>query len=225
MKYLFHPFLLIGLLSSLVGCAPEPFVRPPLPPLKTLDAEAMRQSFLNSLPKHKVTFDETVIIVPPFHDPISALGELVIDRPADKFQLVGLDHFGVTLLQLSGDSHGTTIDYAVPELLEHKNVLLAIGEDIRRMFFDLVPLETANVEFKDNAAWYSEKTSEGTLVYELGGDPTVLVQKYLDGFWGPAWRVRYYQYVSSSGSLYPFGVVMDNNKYHYRAIVKNRAMQ
>ena len=185
----------------------------------------MRQSFLRSLPNRKVTFDDTVIIEPPFHDSISALGELVIDRQAGTFQLVGLDHLGVTLLQISGDSHGSTVDYAVPELIEHKDLLIAMGQDIWRMFFDLVPTKTAKVEFADNAAWYSEDTPGGTLIYELGGNPVVLVQKYLDGFFGAVWRVRYYQYASSDGSLYPYGIVMDNSRYHYRIIVKNRAMQ
>ncbi len=60
------------------------------------------------------------------------------------------------------------------------------------------------------------------MVYDLGGDPPILLDKRLVGCFGTIWRVRYFQYASSGGSLYPRGIVMDNGQYHYRIIVKNR---
>jgi hypothetical protein len=50
----------------------------------------------------------------------------------------------------------------------------------------------------------------------------VLLEKRLEGFWGTIWRVRYYRYAPESGGLYPRGIVMDNERFHYRIIVKNR---
>jgi len=54
-------------------------------------------------------------------------------------------------------------------------------------------------------------------------DPAVLLQKQLDGFFGPTWRVRYYDYrPGDGGRLFPHGIVMDNFQFHYRIIIKNR---
>jgi hypothetical protein len=184
----------------------------------------MRRSYLDSLPKGKVVYDVSIIVEPPLHDSISALGELVVDRSADTFQFVALDHLGVTLLQISGDRNGSSVDYAVPELAEHKELLDALGHEIRGMYFDLVPSPMAQPDISENAVWYSDKTPEGTVQYELAGQPTVLLEKRLDGFLGPLWRMRYYQYTRTPLGVYPYGIVMDNDRYHYRIIVKNRAM-
>jgi hypothetical protein len=72
---------------------------------------------------------------------------------------------------------------------------------------------------------FYENTPEGKLVYEFGGQPTVLLEKRLDGAFGPIWRVRYYEYATATTWLYPRGIVMENNRFNYRIIVKNREWQ
>ena len=213
------------LLSLAGGCAPEPFTRGPLPPLNDPNPLAVRESFLHALRDRPVTFDETVIIQAPFHEKLAALGELVVDRHADRFELVGLTLVGVTLFKIRGDEHGSTVDFAVPQLMEHQNLLLAMGQDIRRMYFDLVPIETAQVKIKKTRVVFSQNTKDGKLVFEFGGEPAVLLDKHLEGVFGAKWRARYYLYASSAPVLYPYGIVMDNNQFHYRIIVKNRAMR
>jgi hypothetical protein len=212
-------------LALVVGCAAEPFTRAPLPPLNDPNPRTIPDRFLRSLPNRRFALDDTVIIQAPFRQDVAVLGELVVDRSADRFELVGLNHLAVTLFKLGGDHQHATIDFAVPELTEHRDLLLDMGQDIRRMYFDLVPGETAVLNIGKTTAQFSENTPEGRLVYEFGGEPAVLLDKHLDGVWGTIWRVTYYQYTSPLEGLYPRGVVMDNNQYHYRIIVKNRAMQ
>jgi hypothetical protein len=53
----------------------------------------------------------------------------------------------------------------------------------------------------------------------------VLLEKRFAGWLGTIWRVRYFDYAISNGSLYPRGVVMDNAQYHYRIVIKNRQWQ
>jgi hypothetical protein len=220
-------FQWLGLLliaAWITGCSAEPFERPPLPVLNNPNPAAMRESFARSLAE-RFTSDDTIIIHAPFHD-MTVLGVLQVDRAAGKFELVGLNPVGVELFHLSGDSDGTKIHSALPPLMKQQDVLLSIGQDIRRMYFDLVPNGSADV--RSTVVQYSKKTAEGTIVYELGSEPTVLLEKYLDGCFGPTWRVRYYQYEAATGvagGLYPRGIVMDNAHYHYRIIVKNRDWQ
>ena len=203
------------------GCAAEPFERGALPILSDPNPAAMRESFAHSLAE-RFTSDDTIIIHAPFHD-MTVLGVLQVDRAAGKFELVGLNPMGVELFHLSGDSDGTKIRSALGPLMKQQDVLLSIGQDIRRMYFDLTPDGSADVG--STVVRYSKKSAEGTIVYELGGEPAVLLEKYLDGCFGPTWRVRYYQYTKTAGGLYPRGIVMDNAHYHYRIIVKNRDWQ
>jgi hypothetical protein len=206
---------------GMAGCSAEPFAQPTLPILNDPNPAAMRESFARSLAE-RFTSDDTIIIHAPFHD-MTVLGVLQLDRAGGKFELVGLNPVGVELFHLSGDSEGTRIRSALPPLMKQQDVLLSIGQDIRRMYFDLVPDGSADV--RSTVVQYSKKSAEGTIVYELGGEPTVLLEKYVDGCFGPTWRVRYYQYKAGAGGLYPRGIVMDNAHYHYRIIVKNRDWQ
>jgi hypothetical protein len=212
---------LILLPAILMGCAAEPFTRPPLPRLKNPNPGAIRVQLAHSLPD-RFTSDDTVIIQIPFHNDLAVLGVLRVDRPAGTFELVGLNQLGVKLFHVAGDSHGDMIRYAVPPLMEHKDLLMAIAEDIRRMFLDLVPTSAAETDTDSTTIEYSEETPQGKMVYEVGDSPPILLEKRLTGFFGTKWRVRYYRYHSFSSTLYPRGIVMDNGHYHYRIIVKNR---
>jgi hypothetical protein len=209
------PWCIVLLLVT--ACAPEPFKREPLPTLQNPDPNSIREAFAKSLPPRFVS-DDTIIVHAPFHDDFAFLGVLRVDRQKGTFELAGLNHVGIKLFDLSGDSSGTTINSAVPPLMEHKDILLAMGADIRRMFFDLAPdpddkstIERSEVKFK-----------HGKLIRKLGGTPVILLEKREDGFFGPAWRVQYFRYTSDAGRLYPRGLVMDNGQYHYRIVVKNR---
>ncbi len=207
----------------LAGCAAEPFERPPLPVLDNPNPAAMRANFAHAL-ANKFTSDDTIVIDAPFHK-MTILGVLEVDRKAGTFELVGLNPMGVELFHLSGEGGGTKIQSALPPLMEQKEVLLSIGQDIRRMYFDLVPSEQAAVDVHSTFVRLTEKESEGSIEYEMGGEPTVLLGRQLAGCFGATWRVRYYQYAAKNGGLYPRGIVMDNAHYHYRIIVKNRDWQ
>ncbi len=208
-------------LAILTGCTVEPFTRAPLPPLKNPNPQNIRTALAQTLPD-KFTSDDTVIIQAPFRNDLAVLGVLRVNRPAGTFELVGLNQLGVKLFHLAGDSHGDTIRFAVPPLMTHKDLLLAVAEDIRRMFFNVVPDSAAETDIGPTSIEFTEKTPQGEIVYEVGGDPPILLDKRLVGFFGTIWHVGYFKYATSSNTLYPRGIVMDNSRYHYRIIVKNR---
>jgi hypothetical protein len=213
------------LLLLLAGCASEPFAREPLPKLQSPDPAAMHQRFEQSIPP-KFISDDTVIIHAPFHDDMAILGVLRVDRPANTFELVGLNQLGVKLFDLVGDAGGTTtIRFALPPLMKQQQVLVSIGNDIRRMFFNLLPAPDAKITFESTDVKFKQPSPEGKLVFKIGADPPVLLEKRVDGFFGAPWRVRYYRYASQDGRLYPRGLVMDNGKFHYRIVVKNRDVE
>jgi len=212
------------LLAVVGGCAKLPFAAEPLPTLVNPDPATMRDSFARGLP-NRFTTDDTIIIHAPFHDDLAVLGVLRVDRPAGTFELIALNHLGIKLFDLSGDREKVSIGYLLPPLMGLKDVLMWIGRDIGRMYLDVVPSEGAKVEIGSNEILFIDKESAGTVVYEFGGDPAVLREKWQKGFFGTPWDVRYFQYSTQFGGLYPRGVVMDNGRYHYRIIVKNRDVE
>jgi len=205
----------------LTGCRSDPFQRPPLPALHNPDPAQIRESFSHATPDH-FTSDDTVIIQAPFRDDMAVLGVLNVDRNAGTFELYGLNHLGVQFFHLGGDPSKIEIRFAVPPLMEQKEVLLSMARDTRSMYLDLNPPPNSNTSIGRTEVIYASKTADGTLSYEFGGEPTVLLEKRLDSFWGNKWRVRYFDYRPQDGKLFPRGIVMDNGHYHYRIIIKNR---
>jgi len=211
------------LLFGALGCAPEPFARGPLPVLRAPDATVMRDQVARTIPGNFIT-DDTVIIHAPFHD-IAVLGVVRIDRSAGTFELVGLTQLGVQLFAVGGDQKTIVVRFAIPPLDQQHDLLVSIGQDVRRMYFDLLPSPTAKVEPRRTFVRFSERNEAGTLIYEIGGEPTVLLEKRQAGMFGTLWRVRYFDYTPVPGGLYPRGIVMDNSRYFYRIVVKNRDWQ
>jgi len=212
----------ILLLVPLIGgCAGEPFIREPLPVVRHPDSNALRDAFARTVSNRFIS-DDTVIIQAPFRNDLAVLGVLRVDRVAGTFELVALNHLGVKLFDLKGDRGGTSVRFAIGPLMKQQEVLLAIGEDIRRMYFDLVPSQPAVAQIERTDVKFTQTDHGGRLVYVFGGQPGILLEKRSIGFFGVVWRVRYYRYESQGASLYPRGIVMDNSWFHYRIIVKNR---
>ena len=207
--------------SFLGGCAPEPFPPPQLPKLVSPDSVSIVEQFRRETPR-QFSSNDTVIIQAPFHDDMVILGVLEVDRDAGKFELFGLSLSGIKLFHLKGDAKNVSIDSALPPLMQKKDILLAMGRDIYRMYFDLIPSGHEKLILWDRNVIRYYKPGEEDVICEFGSSPTVLLSKYLDGFFGYVWRVRYFDYQPQGGFLYPHGIVMDNSQLHYRIIVKNR---
>ena len=214
-------FLIAIVFACLGGCVSEPFSRSPLPILSHPDPSAMRDSFARTIPD-RFTSDDTVIIRAPFHDDLAVLGVLNVDRAAGTYELYGLNPLGVEFFHVGGDRHGPAIRSAIPPLMAHQDLLLSIAVDIERMYFDLLPENDSRTGIESTRVIFSRKLKDGKLVKEFGDEPAVLLEKHLDGLFGPIWRVRYYEYRPANGMRYPHEIVMDNSRYHYQIIVKNR---
>jgi hypothetical protein len=210
-------------LFAAIGCAPEPFTRGPLPALHAPDAKAMREQFAATIPNSFIT-DDTVIIHAPFHD-IAVLSVVRIDRSAGTFELVGLNQLGVQLFAVGGDQKTIVVRFAIPPLDQQHELLVSIAQDVRRMYFDLLPSPDAKVEPRRTYVRFSQRNDAGTLIHEMGGEPAVLLEKRQAGILGTIWRVQYFDYTPVAGGLYPRGIVLDNSRFFYRIVVKNRKWQ
>jgi len=186
------------------------------------DPQSIRDQFPQLLPD-PFTSDDTVILQAPFRDDLAVLGVLNVNRTAGTFELYGLNQMGVQYFHVGGDRNTVAVRDALPPLMEHKEILISMAHDIQRIYFDPSPAANSTVDITPTEVIFSQHTSDGTLVYDFGMQPTVLLQKQLTHFFGATWRVRYYDYhPGEAGKLFPRGIVMDNFQFHYRIIIKNR---
>lgn len=204
-----------------VGCSALPFTRGMLPKLDHPDPAKIIEQQTAGLPV-KFTSEDTVSIDTLFKD-VAILGYLRMDRQSRTFDLMGMNHVGIQLFLLSVEGDNTQIKSAIGPLQKHPELLHGLANDIRRIYFDLVPNAHFNVNVKPDKVCYAGKLSGTKIKYEFGDAPTVLLTKSQPGLFGPSWVVNYFDYEHRNGQFFAKNIVMDNHQLHYRIVIKNRA--
>jgi hypothetical protein len=208
--------------AGIAGCQSDPFPRPALPWLNHPNPAAIRDNFPRSIPD-EFTSDDTLVLQFPFNIQFAMLGVLNVNRPADTFEFYALNQAGVAYFHLSGDRGHFAVREALGPWLEHKDILLCIAEDIHNAYLAPVPKPDAHVQIKPTLVRFDQKAPGGYLLYDFGGQPILLLQKQLAGFFGPLWTARYYEYrPNDKGQLFPRGIVIDDSRFFYRLIIRNR---
>ncbi len=214
--------LMLGM-TLLAGCASVPFAAVPTPLLHDPDPTAMRSAWSASLPT-RFTTEDTVIIEFPGNS-MAFLGFLRIDRATGTFDVQGMNHLGLRAFLISGDPRKTEVRFAAPPLAENPKVLESIAQDIRHMYFDLVPDQTARVRVGARSVRYTEARPGAEIEFVMGGADGVLLEKRLTRWIWPVWRVRFYEYAPTVEGVFPRGIVLDNARFHYRIVVKSRSLR
>lgn len=151
---------------------------------------------------------------------MSALGCTEVDATAGTFSAVALTPMGMKLFEIRGDEAGLESAFVAPEISGEMDPIGTIGEDIRRVYMDLLPDEATVYEEREDSVVFSRQAEDGRLDYVLGGAPVVLVQKRLLDERGTVWGVTYHEYVERDGKLYPGGIVLRHHRYGYRLIIR-----
>ncbi len=210
-------------MTLLAGCASVPFVDVPTPVLHDPDPAAIRSAWSASLPT-RLTTEDTVLIEFPGNS-LAFLGFLRIDRAAGTFEVQGMNHMGWRAFLISGNQRKTEVLFAAPPLAEQPKVLQSIAHDIRCMYFDLVPDQAARVRIGARSVRYTEHRPDADIEFVMGGADGVLLEKRLTHWIWPVWRVRFYEYTPTLEGVFPRGMVLDNARFHYRIVVKNRSLR
>ena len=219
-----HSVLIIMLGATLLtGCASVPFIAVPTPVLHEPDPAAMRSAWSANLPTRFTTEDTVVMEFPGYS--MALLGFLRVDRAAGTFKVQGMNHMGWRAFLISGTLSETEVLFAVSPLAKRPKVLQSIAQGIRHMYFNLVPDEEALVRVDARSVRYTENRPGANLEFVMGGADGVLLEKRLRGWTGPVWRVRYYEYAPLVEGVFPRGIVLDNARFHYRIVVKNRSVR
>ena len=216
----------ITVAAAVLGCGggcSEPFQREPLQTLGTVRPPELLQTAQRNVPP-RMTSEDRVIIQSLIGDQ-AIMGVVNVNRTTGTFELAGLNHMGLVLFDVSGDRRRTTIKSAIPPLDKMPQVLHALARDIRNIYLDPVPHDAADANASSKSVCYHQTTPQGTIHYELAAPDGRLIEKRLTSTGRTLWRIRYYGYTAKSGVIHAGGIVLDNNTYHYRVVIRNRSWQ
>ncbi len=173
---------------------------------------------------------ENTIIFRFFRNEIAALGYARVDREAGSFEIVCVNHMGVMLFHIAGDEDGNHLRYAMPEFKEHPEFVDALGEDVRRVYFDLSPAEPAGARLRRDRITYRRDRNGTSDRFVFGGEENLLIEKSERTRWRTLWKVNYYEYFQVSGDerqdyVFPRGIMLHNRRYRYRLIIRTRSVE
>jgi len=210
-------FLLIA-----AGCAPIPFQKTAPAPLAAADAPTVLERFKARMPD---SFQLLTTVVFEYNwRTFAGIGTVQIHYVDQTFRVACMNPMGVKLFELSGDRGSVTTQYSIADFSKYGNVSAAVGSDIRKIYFDLVPGPGATVCTRTYRHVYRQPSGEGTLEYVFAGSAGDLIEKNYYGDDGIVWRVSYYEYRDQDGKRWPQGIVLMHYQYGYRLTIRQKEL-
>ncbi len=211
---------LVALLSA--ACAGVPFDPVERVPVGDVDPGVVRTRFAAAVPRSFELLNTVVFRI--YGREISAMGAVAVDVERGEFELACMTPVGVKLFEVSGDATGIRSRFSLEGFLDQyadaDQVAMAVGGDVRTIYFDLVPPPDAAVEVCRDVIVFAHSTPAGQVECEFAGRDLLLVEKRLVAPDGETTRVRFYDYAWHGGHAFARGVVLDNGRYGYRLIVR-----
>lgn len=213
-----RPVLLFMLMLVAAGCGSIPFQETVFVPFGSEDPRILVERFQQGTPASYRLLN-TVVFEYNWRK-FSGIGLVDIDARNKLFKIVCLNPMGVKLFELSGDQSRTTTHYAIAALATRGDVATAVGNDIRRIYFDPVPAPEARIWKGKYKISFRQPSGPGSLEYVFAGEGGYLIEKkyFEDG--GLVWKASYYEYRDREGKCFPQGIVFLNYQFGYRLIVK-----
>ena len=203
----------------LAGCSAVPFQETAPVSMEGVDPAALLARFRDAVPERFRTMSSVVFEFAGKR--VAALGVTEVDLAAGTFTSVAMNPMGVKLFELSGAPDGATSGFLIEAVAQgRKGAAQAIGDDIRRVYFGLLPGPGAKPERSRDRISFRTKAGAGTLVHVFAGADGFLVEKDLIEDGETVWKVRYYEYRMDRGKAYPRGIVLDNVRRGYRLIIR-----
>ncbi len=217
--------LLAGVLAAfLAGCASTaPFKETAFVPLDLVDPQAVVERFRSGNADSFQLLNSIVFEYTWFS--FAGIGYLEINTADRSYKVACMNHMGVKLFEVTGNKDGVLSQSAIGPLADKGDIGRAVGDDIMRVYFDLVPSARARLARKKDRLVFRQPSGEGALEYVFAGEPTDLRTKtyYEDN--RAVWRVSYYDYQPQDGKKFPLGIVLRNYQHGYRLVVRQKELR
>lgn len=207
---------LIALYS--VGCSSIPFKSVTCVSLEAVDPATTREQFALSLPSNFQLVN--TISFQYRHKSLSAIGYSAVDTEKKSFSVTAVNPMGITLFALTGDADHAEFNFVLAEFNRQADFAGAIADDIRRIYFDLVPAPKAEVQKRKYEIVFRQPSARGSLEYIFAGADNVLIEKHYYEKKRRVWSVFYYEYLQKNEKLYPAGIILKHHKYKYKLILR-----
>jgi outer membrane biogenesis lipoprotein LolB len=202
------------------GCATVPFQKTELTPLAEEDPRNLVERFQA---RNADSFQLLTSVVFEYNwRKFSGLGYVDINARDRAFKVVCLNPLGVKLFEFSGDRNGVVTHYSIADFSKYGDVAAVVGNDIRRIYFDLVPSPEALVWKRKYRVSFRQAYDQGFLEYVFAGQKGDLIEKNYYDDSGIVWQVSYYEYYDQKGNRFPRGIVFQHYQYGYRLIVRHK---
>ncbi len=216
----FVTLLMLIILSA--GCTHIPFQETERVSFESVEPKSVVEQFKAHTPErfqilNSVVFDYS-------WKSFMGIGYIDINRQNNQFKVVCLNPLGVQLFELSGDRDSIVTQNALPALMQYGDLPKAVGTDIRRIYFDLVPSGKARTWKSKYKVNFWQPHGSGEMEYEFAGKGRDLVEKVYYENNEIVWRVSYYEYREQNGKHYPQGIIMINYRYGYQLTVRQKEL-
>jgi hypothetical protein len=156
---------------------------------------------------------------------LSGIGYLDIDTVSGGYKVMCMNQLGVKLFEFQGDRDGLISSYAIEPLARQGDIAAAVGEDIKRIYLDLIPAGTARATKREHAVVFRQRSGKGALEYEFSGQGPDLAAKTYREDHRAVWRVSYDEYRLMNGRLYPLRVQFRDYRHGYRLTVRMKEIR
>lgn len=214
----FKLIFLLAILLSTAGCSSIPFKNIDYVALDNLNPDNLRQEFKNSLAQ-KLEVINSIVFEYKWQS-FSALGYTQLDLENDTFVVSCMNPVGIKLFELTGNRNEVKPTFVLKELLQRGDLPRAVGEDIRRIYFDLVPSSQAKIEKEKYRIIFSQPSGAGIMQYVFAGSHHWLIEKHYFEKNRKLWSVFYYDYLLDKGKLYPAGLILKHHRFGYNLIIR-----
>jgi hypothetical protein len=212
------------LAALLAGCVSAvPFKEAPLVPLQNSDPQMVVERFRSGNPDNFQLLSSIVFEYTWFT--FGGIGYIEVNAKDRFYKVACMNYMGVKLFEVSGNREGILSQSAIGPLADKGDIARAVGGDIMRVYFDLVPSAQARIAHKKDRLVFRQPSGEGALEYVFAGEPADLRTKtyYEDN--RAVWRISYYEYLLQDGKQFPMGIVLQNYKHGYRLIVRQKEIR
>ena len=210
-------FILFILLNS-VGCSSIPFKNIDYVALDNVNPDNLREEFKTVLAQ-KLEVINSIVFEYKWHS-FSALGYTQLDLVNNTFQVSCMNPVGIKLFELTGDRNTINPNFVLKELLQRGDLPQAVGEDIRRIYFDMLPSGQAIIEKEKYRIIFSQPSGTGQMKYIFAGSHHWLIEKHYYEKNRKIWSVFYYDYLMNKGRLYPAGLILKHHRFGYNLIIR-----
>ena len=156
---------------------------------------------------------------------LTALGYMRVDRQTSSYAVACLTPVGVKLFDIARTNGHVHADLLVSSIPHREEIIRAMGDEIGRMLFDLVPAPDA-VCRREGPSLVFRQTGTNVVVEHVIAVPECrLVEKRYDEGRRRVCTVWYRDYRPFDGLWFPGEIVLQNHRYGFRLTLRLREVR